>query len=358
MTAVTSRFSVGITNSVSAMAAAAFFAVIPLALAEESPFVVTGKNRQTNQYLVGSAESKDSAPSVRLEDGQELMLWVKLSNVAVSVQGPAEFKIVKDSDQIKLFLESGRRLLITAGTAEDDLPFLITAGGDPEEPYFKMEAPVGTTVIARSLAHDSNQFYFDIARVDGEGSVEFRLREDEEKLNVGEHIAIRNGTISRGEASAWVSDANVARTATSNLSFGAAISGRGKVCESLVYSLASWDRTAQSNPVALLPPKVDRFRTEERTINTQISVPAAANQSGQNRPGPINFKGANEVPVASPAAIAVGGSNAAAANNAQARSLLTITDSRGLGFGGLSLLGIRGTTAGVPFTGPAGLGGR
>lgn len=333
-----------------AVLATVALAGIPAAFAQDSSVIVTGQNFRTPEYAVGKAfPTAPDAPKANLAARQEVMLWIERGNVAVVVQGPAVFKIVA-TDQVILNLESGR-LLITAGTVEGDQPFHVTAG-DPDAPDFDLPAPVGTTVIVRTGSD------VDIGRLDGEGGpVTFTLLEEEVKLNIDEHIAVRNKTASRDKASAWMNDGDVAKTATNSLGFGAAKSWRGKVCDSLFSSLAYWDKTGQTNPVALLPVKVEIFDPELRTISAQISVPPASNQSSQGRPGIINFVGANEVPVASPAAIAVGGFGAAQANNAEARSLLSLTGSRGLGFGGLSLLGIRGTTAGIRATGPAGLGG-
>lgn len=333
-----------------AIFAAAFMSGIATVQAQDGGVIVTGMNYRTPEYGVGKAfPTAPDSPKTNLASRQELMLWIERGNVVVVVQGPAVFKIVA-TDQVILNLESGR-LLITAGTVEGDQPLHVVAG-DPESPQFDLAAPVGTTVILRSGTD------VDIGRLDGEGGpATFTLLEEEVELNIDEHIAVRNGAAARDKASAWMSDGNVARTATDNLGFGAAKSWRGKVCDSLFSSLAYWDKTGQTNPVALLPVKVEIFDPELRTISAQISVPPAANQSAQNRPGIVNFRGANEVPVASPAAIAVGGAGAAAANNAEARSLLSLTGSRGLGFGGLSLLGIRGATGGIRTTGPAGLGG-
>lgn len=333
-----------------AVLAALLLSGISAVKAQDGGVIVTGQNFRTPEYGVGkSFPTAPDSPKANLAANQNLMLWIERGNAVVVVQGPAVFKIVA-TDQVILTLESGR-LLITAGPVEGDQPFHVV-GGDPESPQFDLGAPAGTTIIVRK-GND-----VDIGRLDGDGGpATFTLLEEEVELAVDEHIAIRNGTAARDKVSGWKSDVDLTIAVMKDLEFGAAKSWRGKVCDSLFSSLAYWDKTGQTNPVALLPVKVEIFDPELRTISAQISVPPAANQSAQNRPGIINFVGANEVPIASPAAIAVGGAGAAAANNAEARSLLSLTGSRGLGFGGLSLLGVRGATGGIRTTGPAGLGG-
>ena len=318
--------------------------------AQDSSVIVTGQNFRTPEYSVGKAfPTGADTPKTTLAAGQELMLWIEKGQVAIVVQAQAVFKI-DATDQIILNLESGR-LLITAGQIDGDQPVHIVAGS-ADAPQFDLPVPQGTTVVVRAGADA------DIGRLDGPGGpVTLMLLEEEAELAVDEHISIRNGTASRDKASAWMADGDVAKTATNSLGFGAAKAWRGKVCDSLFSSLAYWDKTGQTNPVALLPVQADVFKPETRTVTATVVSSVKANQSSQSTPATVNFSGANEVPAVSPAAISVGGAGGVANLNGQARSLLGLTGSRGLGFGGLSLLGIRGTSSGIRAAGPAGLGG-
>jgi len=327
---------------------------VPRTLLAQEAVVITAQQPQLEKFTLGSGLPTDpGSPPINLATGQEIMLWVASGQTAVVIQGPASFTVVDDTLQIKFNIESGR-FLVTAGQVDGDQPVHFSAGPE-EDRQFDLPAPPGTTVIVRSGSD------VDIGWLEAEGrstqSIALLLLGEDAELTPNEHISIRGGAAARGKAADWMQDGGIVVTTADGLGFNSAKSRRGEVCSQLFSSLAYWDKTAQKNPDLLLPTEPDSFTPEVRTVTAQINASPNTFQSAPNTRRNVTFSGANEVPGTSPAAISVGGAGGVARNNAEARSLLSLTGSQGLGFNGLSLLGIRGTSAGIRTPGPAGLGG-
>ena len=337
-----------------AMCVAACLLIAAPAAHAQDAVVITAQQPQLEKYALNDAFPTDpEAPATTLASGQEVMLWIASGQVALILQGPATFSIAADGDRLNVRLESGR-LMVTAAQVPDEQPVHIVIGPEDDR-ILDMPAPPGTTVVVRA-GND-----LDVGWLEGDGAastpVAMTLMGEDAELSVNEHLAIRNGEAKRDKATDWMQDVGVAATAADGLGFNSAKSWRGRVCSSLFSSLAYWDKTAQKNPELLLPTEPEQFEPEVRTVTAQINTAPSVYQSKQAPPATVSFAGANEVPAISPAAISVGGAGGVAVNNAEARSLLSLTGSRGLGFNGLSLLGIRGSSSGIRAPGPAGIGG-
>ena len=310
-------------------------------LADGSP-IAQGRSLFDHRFTVG--------------EGQQIMIFSPSGEAVLQVLGPAELavKVLEDDGRIDVELTSGV-LMTTSPTASNAQVVRIFSPGAGNVPLFEGRVGRGWTVYSR----DANAPSADIAYVGEAGAAEglsLQVNGQAQQLTAGQRIAIRGDRTQRVMIGSWLQDNNFDFHAfQENIGLKSAVITRLTVQNELVDNLIQWDRRAESELVIASLTDDSRFQPEIR----QVFAVTTRVQQTQERGGgaePVPVAGANEVPFLSPASISVGGITAISLNES-ARNLVRITNSRGLGFNGLSQLAIPGSIGGIRTLGPPGLSG-
>ncbi|MBK8269730.1 MAG: hypothetical protein IPK83_16120 [Planctomycetes bacterium] len=187
-------------------------------------------------------------------------------------------------------------------------------------------------------------------------SMRVKVGDAEHTIASGKRITVEAAAPVESDIGTWRSDNGLAfHQVAADLSVKSARDARVKVQGELLDTVVQWDQFAQPANIEPLP-EGNNVQPEIRqnVAAVQNAVQNTTNRSGS--PQTPNVQGANEVPSLSPGSISVGGVTAVNQNNAQARNLLTQTQSRGLGFNGPSRLATPGFLNGGRTVGPPGLG--
>lgn len=315
---------------------------------------ITAASAPADQPIVmADSDSPVSAGSMRggtykLAGDAQLMATIGADAAVLVATGPAEFSIKASDKGTAINIASGTVLISAAAGGDGNL---FVAGGGSANPVQIERIAAGEIIELRISGTGST-----VALVSGTPAsrVNVRAADKAETLQLGEAVTLAGGAVTRSVINAY------APLDAERLSLLPAGTLRTAVDESLFEEIVGWDRFAGAGEVQKnLPPS--RTNPEVRqvavTVNTVNAVPARAGVAT-----PAGLRGANQVPIISPASLVVqagaDGAFTVVSNNRLAELNLTLTGSQGLGFGGSSLLSIQGIIGGFRSIGPAGLGGR
>lgn len=289
---------------------------------------------------------------------QQVMLYCSAesdganSGGAVIILGPAELTIDWQPERLVLEVHSGR-VMASAFSSQDSQ--LVILKGKPTGSTVTVEAPLGEGETSMIVTPPN----IDVAFTGASGSVKsmrVKVGEAEHMIAAGKRITVEAAAPVESDIGNWRSDNGLAfHQVAADLSVKSARDARVKVQGELLDTVVQWDQFAQPANIEPLP-EGNNVQPEIRqnVAAVQNAVQNTTNRSGS--PQTPNVQGANEVPSLSPGSISVGGVTAVNQNNAQARNLLTQTQSRGLGFNGPSRLATPGFLNGGRTVGPPGLG--
>ncbi len=305
-----------------------------------------------------AAEDTDTieAGQVSVTSDHQLMLVTEW-DVVMIVLGPASLRFDPQEDQTLIELRDGRVLFASQWPAEGATPLiLVVPGASPDTPRVQAVIPPGQFAAERNAEQIALAY---TAAPDLPPSMALRVLGAPHSLADGDMLRIVGDEVSTAPAAAWLRERGFERPWGAALGVASAQTVRPGVESSLFENIISWERYGGKEYVkARLEAR--RFQPEVRQVVTSVSRPQRPVSPPSSVPQTTGFPAANEVPLLSPAALSVAnlseGVTAIQLNN-QARSLLTQTGSRGLGFRGLAQLAIPGLLGGVPTPGPAGLGG-
>ncbi len=313
------------------------------------------------QWPLGTAaEALDTieAGQVRVTSGQQLMLVTEWDVVLV-VLGPAALRFDPQEERTNIELLDGRVLCASQWPEEGATPLvLVVPGSAPDTPTVEAVVPPGQLAIERTAEQTALAYR---AAPDLPPSMALRVLGTPRSLADGDMLRIVGDEVSTAPAAAWLREREFDRSWGAKLGVASAQTVRPGVESDLFENIISWERYGGKEYVKARL-EAQRFQPEVRQVVTSVSRPQRPVSPPSSVPQTTGFPAANEVPLLSPAALSVAnlseGVTAIQLNN-QARSLLTQTGSRGLGFRGLAQLAIPGLLGGgIPTPGPAGLGGQ
>lgn len=314
--------------------------------------VVTVVVNTSGQARISDEPARSNVPlidqRVSLGAGDELMFYSPAGRAAVVAHGPAQFEVYsRDADTLAVELISGS-LMATSRVPQGRQPL-----------YVLMRDANGALLVEAALAPGRNAFSRDaeVITVGHESpddpSATMTLLYSTERLTVpaGRQWTLRGDRAEIGGfAPRDLEGVGLA------LGVAGARNERVQVEDGLFSSVIDWDKRSQAAAVRPVLQQVT-FRAEIRQVAFAVSPVIAVTGTAGAPTSTLSFGGANSVPVLSPAASSVGGVSAVTNINRRAVGLLTSSGSRGLGFGGLSLLSIPGFQGGIRTTGPSGLAG-
>lgn len=292
---------------------------------------------------------------MKIDADRQVMLYcgadVESGGGAVIVLGPAEVSVDWQPDRLTLNLNSGRMMSSAFQPQSGQLVFLKSSL--PSGVIVEAALGEGETFFKSADGRIEVGFHAASARA---GSMKVRVGDVDRELATEKRLIVEAADSTEAELGAWESDNGFNFVAVSSeLSVKSARDARVKVQSDLLDTVVQWDQFAQPSNIEPLPEGSEvRAEIRQNIASAQNAVRNTTNRSGS--PQTPNVQGANEVPSLSPGAISVGGVTAVNQNNAQARNLLTQTQSRGLGFNGPSRLSLPGFVSGFRFIGPGGLG--
>jgi hypothetical protein len=314
--------------------------------------VVTVVVNASGEARISGEPARSNVPlidqSVSLAEGDELMFYSRAGRAALVARGPAQLEVyLRGADSVAVELISGS-LMATSRLPQGRQPL-----------YVLMRDANGALLVEAALAPGLSTFSrkAELIAVGYESpddpSAVMSLLYSTEKLNVP---AGRQWTL-RGDRTEIDGFAPRDLEAEGQaLGVAGARSERLQVEDGLFSNVIDWDKRSQAAAVRPVLQQVT-FRAEIRQVAFAVSPVIAVAGSAGAPTSTLSFGGANTVPVLSPAASSVGGVSAVTNINRRAVGLLTSSGSRGLGFGGLSLLSIPGFQGGNRTTGPSGLAG-
>ncbi len=335
--------------------------------AQEAPMITAVEAKEGPAAIqwtpAGQATAQPLTPGLMLAEGraelgaaQRAMLLSSAGDVAIVALGPSRFETSAEGDAIVFTLLSGKIMFGWVGGADAAAGVKwAVRGADAREPV--ASGPIGRGWVYVTNTPEQADVAF-VSGGSGGETLSVMVGGTTSTLRSGERLSIRGGSAQSAALEPWLKDSGFEMPNMAvRIGVASAQSQRTGLQNELFHRVVEWDRRAQA-PSVRLHLEAQQFRPEIRTLAVTVTaqVPSATTQGGFNQV--IKIAGANSVPPLSPAAIAVGGTSALE-NNANAERILTITSSRGLGFGGLSRLALSGVTAGgTPTAGPPGLTGR
>ena len=325
---------------------------IVTALSDEPGDSVTWKIGENAPENVQQGHLLDAEENNRLTvtADHQVMIFSPTDEVVISALGPAEFAIRTLEDRILVELFAGRMMTTCLTATDEQFVYLTAPMGGEATPLFEGHPGHGWTMWFREGSSAGLAYQGD----NGDSRpYEVRVLGKPQKMAAGQRVAIRDGLAKTTSIGSWLADNRFGfRDLGRRLGLQSARITRISVQGQLVQDLIAWDQRAQPE---FLPELAENttFEPEIRQVATVTAEPTkTTNRGGSARPAPV--VGANEVPLLSPAAISVGGITAISLNS-NAAGLARITNSRGLGFNGLSRLTVPGISNGTRNVGPAGL---
>ncbi|MBX3394900.1 MAG: hypothetical protein KF841_05995 [Phycisphaerae bacterium] len=292
---------------------------------------------------------------LKINAGRQVMMYCGADagsgGGAVIVLGPAEVSVDWQPDRLTLSLNSGRMMSSAFHPQADQLVFIRSSLPSG----LTVEAALGEGETFFKNADGRIEVGFDASSARA-GSMKVRIGDVDRELATEKRLIVDATDSTEADMGTWGSENGFEFVAVSSeLSVKSARDARIKVQSDLLDTVVQWDQYAQPSNIEPLPEGSEvRAEIRQNIAAAQNAVRNTTNRSGS--PQTPNVQGANEVPSLSPGAISVGGVTAVNQNNAQARNLLTQTQSRGLGFNGPSRLALPGFVSGFRFIGPGGLG--
>lgn len=333
-------------------------AAVP-AVTQEAPTVTALSDRGSVHWTPAGGERELLGAGIpvagaRLEVAaeQQVMLYSPAGEVVVIALGACRFDVRSEVDQVEFELLSGRLMFATPTPADEQVVQVLVTDEDGDRPLVSGFIGRGWTFLARQ----GTQVDLAFVAEDGEESLALTVAGTRRELPAGQRLALEGGVAREAELEPWLSQSGFdASMVGQRIGIASAKVERGPLQEDLVLNVVSWDVFSQAQNV-IERMEIQQFRPEIRTVAVavtgQVQSTVPAGRASEVKPTAY----ANEVPPLSPAAISVGGVTALERNE-NARDLLNITGSRGLGYRGLSRLALPGLTpAGTRTTGPAGLG--
>ena len=294
--------------------------------------------------------------TIGVASGSQLMLLSDSGQVVIAL-GPAKLEYRPTQDQSRLILHDGKLLATASWPTPETIPLVVTT---PDSDDGKRTAEIVIGPGYSYFQHSMNRL--SIAYIsDGTmpGSMALKINGKASSIPSGDMITIAGAALQTESAELWLASEQFDVAWGVNLGVASAQTVRPGLEATLFENITEWDTWGGAKYVTSRL-EAGRYRPEIRQVVSTVSTPqrSATGTKGAREPTP--FPAANEVPVLSPAALSVINptENVTAIQlNTQARGLLTITGSRGLGFRGLSQLAISGLyNGGTPTVGPAGLG--
>lgn len=326
----------------------------------KSPTVTAVSNGNVATLLIDNEEKLITlgmgldAGVLKVQADQQVMLYCSADGGggAVIFVGPAEVSIDWQPERLTLTIHSGRAM--ATGMASQDAQAVFLKGL-PAGATAGVEAALGEGEMSLLV----NPPMIDVAftgATDKVQSMQIRIGEQPRELVSGRRLSIGAAEPLESELGTWRRDNGLNfHDVASDLSVKSARDARVKVQSELLDTVVQWDQFAQPANIEPIPEGSNtQPEIRQNVAAVQNAVQNTSNRSGS--PQTPNVQGANEVPSLSPGAISVGGVTAVNQNNAQARNLLTQTQSRGLGFNGPSRLATPGFSGGGRTVGPAGVG--
>jgi hypothetical protein len=331
-------------------------------LAQEAPMLTAIEGPAAGTWTPVDGAPQPLATGMLVADGrtevtggQRVMLLSPAGDVAIVAMGPGSFETRTDGDATVFTLLAGRLMFASTGAADSAGVRWAIRDAGAREPL--AAGPVGRGWVFLACAAGGADVAF-MSESEPPGTLNITVGRAAATVRSGERLSVKAGAFQPGALEPWLSENGFdAPQVGQRVGVASAQIQRPQLQKELFQHVIDWDRRAQPQEVRLQL-QAQQFRPEVRALAVAVGgqVQVSTAQGSTNRPPVV--AGANSVPTLSPAAIAVGGVTALE-NNANAQRILTITGSRGLGFGGLSRLALSGVTpGGTPATGPSGLTGR
>ena len=286
----------------------------------------------------------------------QLMLLTDSGQVVI-VLGPAKVEYRPTQDQSRLIIHDGKLIATASWPNSDTNPLLVMTPANQDGkriaeavigPGYSFFQHVGNRLSIAFLADDNLP-----------GSMALKINGSAGSIPSGDMITISGAALQTESAALWLTNEQFNQSWGINLGVASAQTARPALEATLFANITEWDIYGGAKYVTSRL-EAGRYRPEIRQVVSTVSTPQRTATNTKGAPETTGFPAANEVPVLSPAALSVVNptENVTAIQlNIQARGLLTITGSRGLGFRGLSQLAISGLyNGGNPTVGPAGLG--
>lgn len=352
----------------SVVAAVALAAMAALAAnAQVGGIVVTGvSDIGAAQFQSADGEELDARLDTRLPDGQltipegsRVMLFDEGSNVVAVITGYAQVGLEDTGAALTLTISEGAILLAReAGPASEE-----DAAREIELRIERADADGAAPRITVGPGETLAQVSADraVIGVRGGSDAEVQIsRRSRVTLHSGEQVVLPADEPTAEPLGAIGNLAGFVPTAAEQLGIAVAQVRREGVEQALFRNIISWDRRAGGRYV--VTQRETPFKPEVRQIALEITTPQRI--TGRNvRIAIPGITGANEVPAASPASATVTDLVNIQSNQTVIEltrdnpgQLLSLTNSAGLGFRGLSRLAIPGRIGGLPTIGPPGLG--
>ncbi len=294
--------------------------------------------------------------TIGIASGHQLMLLTDSGQVVIAL-GPAKFQYRPTQDQSRLILQDGK-LIVTASWPEPDTTPLVVMTPARQDGKRTIEAVIGPgySYFQRSGNRLGVAYLSDGSLP---GSMALKINGKASSIPSGDMITVAGAALQTESAAQWLANEQFNESWGVNLGVASAQTARPGLEATLFANITSWDIYGGAKYVTSRL-EAGRYRPEIRQVVSTVSSPQRTATGTKGAPKTTGFPAANEVPVLSPAALSVVNptENVTAIQlNTQARGLLTVTGSRGLGFRGLSQLAISGLyNGGTPTVGPAGLG--
>jgi hypothetical protein len=297
-----------------------------------------------------------AAGVVHVLSDQQLML-VTDSGAVLIVLGPAKLACGPGDGKTHVMLDDGKLVVASAWPEEGATPLVISTPAD-ETGVRAIEAAAapGCCYFRRSGQQVQAAYLSD---GDLPPTMALTVNGKASSIKSGDLLTVDGPAVRVEPAAQWLTAERFDTRWDVNLGIASAQAARPALEMALFSNITSWDVFGGKEYVTSRL-EAGRFRPEIRQIVTTVTTPQRPAAAVSGVPETRGFPAANEVPLLSPAALSVvnpAEDVTAIILNIQARTLLTQTGSRGLGFGGLSQLAIPGLSrSGTPTVGPAGLG--
>jgi hypothetical protein len=281
------------------------------------------------------------------------------SGVALVVIGPASLGLNADEirNETRLELRQGKVMLVSAPGGGRGSTLVLTVPASGARDAVTLRIGPSRTYLAEGDAQVAVAYVADGAPA----TLSVTVGESPVTLPSNHVLTVAGGVEPRvGPLGEWLERQGFQAAWGRNLGVESARAARKAVERNLFTNIIEWDRYAGAANVV---PRLAAWRFNPEIRQTVQSVTTVNQQAGRGAaPKTTPFAGANEIPIISPAAASVQNLRTVAAGvtavqlNRDAATLLGLTGSRGLGFGGLARLAVPGSVGGIRTVGPAGLG--
>jgi hypothetical protein len=288
----------------------------------------------------------------------QLMLF-ESGGVVVVVLGPAALGLNADEirNETRIELQQGKAVFVSAPGGGRGNTLVLTVPASGARDAVTLHIAPGRTYVAESDARVAVAYVAENAT----GPLSVTVGERPVPLTSNQLLTVEGGVEPRVEPlGEWLAQEGFLAAWGRNLGVESARAARKVVEGNLFTNIIEWDRYAGAESVSV---RLVGWRFNPEIRQTVQSVTTVNRQAGRNAaPQTTPFTGANEVPIISPAAASVQNLRTLAQGvtavqlNRDAATLLGLTGSRGLGFGGLANLAVPGSVGGIRTVGPAGLG--